>query len=194
MAGAALRVGIHLGRPRELPRRGELQNAEEPAREIVEYYIDNKDSIQVAAFLGVAASLLLVFFVGRVVFAVGFAVDITILIALSEAADEIDPVAVQSLQALWDNVFVPQALGGLMFLWATGAGRGPHRSAAQVARLGHGRARRHRPHATWYRRTGRRCHLGARPSASCCPCGPASTQRPDRRRRLRHAPASREME
>ena len=50
----------------------------------------------------------------------GFAIDATILIALSEAADDIDPVAVQSLQALWDNDFVPLVLGVLMFLWATG--------------------------------------------------------------------------
>jgi hypothetical protein len=122
---------------------GEPKSADEPVGEIVEYYVDNKDSIQVAAFIGVAATLLLVFFgaylrrvlraaapegeilslvsfVGLVVVAVGFAIDTTILIALSEAADDIDPVAVQSLQALWDNDFVPLVLGVLMFLWATG--------------------------------------------------------------------------
>ncbi len=107
------------------------------------YYVDNKDSIQAAAFIGVAATLLLVFFgaylrrvlraaapegeilslvsfLGLVVVAVSFAIDTTILIALSEAADDIDPVAVQALQALWDNDFVPLVLGVLMFLWATG--------------------------------------------------------------------------
>jgi hypothetical protein len=112
-------------------------------REIVDYYVDNKDSIQVAAFIGVAAALLLVFFgaylrrvlraaapeeeilslvsfLGLVVVAVGIAIDTTISIALSEAADDIDPVAVHSLQALWDNDFVPLVLGVLMFLWATG--------------------------------------------------------------------------
>jgi hypothetical protein len=122
---------------------GEPKSADEPVGEIVEYYLDNKDSIQVAAFIGVAATLLLVFFgaylrrilraaapeeeilslvsfLGLVVVAVGFAIDTTILIALSEAADDIDPVAVQSLQALWDNDFVPLVLGVLMFLWATG--------------------------------------------------------------------------
>ena len=122
---------------------GEPKSADEPVGEIVEYYIDNKDSIQVAAFIGVAAILLLVFFgaylrqvlraaapegeilslvsfLGLVVVAVGFAIDTTILIALSEAADDINPVAVQSLQALWDNDFVPLVLGVLMFLWATG--------------------------------------------------------------------------
>jgi hypothetical protein len=122
---------------------GEPKSADEPAGEIVEFYVDNKDSLQVAAFIGVAGSVLLVFFgaylrrvlraaapedeilslvsfLGTVVVAVGFAIDITITIALTEAADDIDPVAVQSLQALWDNDFVPLALGVLMFLWATG--------------------------------------------------------------------------
>jgi hypothetical protein len=122
---------------------GEPKSADEPVGEIVDYYVDNKDSIQVAAFIGVAAILLLVFFgaylrrvlraaapegeilslvsfLGLVVVAVGFAIDTTILIALSEAADDIDPVAAQSLQALWDNDFVPLVLGVLMFLWATG--------------------------------------------------------------------------
>jgi len=122
---------------------GEPKSADQPVGEIVDYYVDNKDAIQVAAFIGVAATLLLVFFgaylrrvlraaapeaeilslisfLGLVVVAVGFAIDTTILIALSEAADDIDPVAVQSLQALWDNDFVPLVLGVLMFLWATG--------------------------------------------------------------------------
>jgi hypothetical protein len=64
--------------------------------------------------------LSLVAFVGVAIVAVGFAIDTTILIALSEAADDIDPVAVQSLQALWDNDFVPLLLGVLLFLWGTG--------------------------------------------------------------------------
>lgn len=122
---------------------GEPKSADEPVGEIVEYYLDDKDSIQLSVFIGVASTLLLVFFgaylrrvlraagpegeilslvsfLGLVVVAVGFAIDGTILIALSEAADDIDPVAVQSLQALWDNDFVPLVLGVLMFLWATG--------------------------------------------------------------------------
>jgi Domain of unknown function (DUF4386) len=122
---------------------GEPKSADEPVREVVKFYVDNKNSIQAGAFIGVAATLLLVFFgaylrrflraaapegemlslvafAGLVVIAMGFAIDTTILIALSEAADDINPVAVQSLQALWDNDFVPLVLGVEMFLWATG--------------------------------------------------------------------------
>jgi hypothetical protein len=122
---------------------GEPKDASHPAREIADWYIDNKDSVQIGSFIGVAATVLLVFFaaylrnvlraaaggddmlslvsfIGLVVVAVGFAIDTTISIALAERADDIDPIAVQSLQALWDNDFVPIALGVLLFLWATG--------------------------------------------------------------------------
>ena len=122
---------------------GEPKDASHPAREIVDWYVDNKDSVEISAFIGVAATVLLVFFgaylrnvlrtaaggadmlslvsfIGMVVVAVGFSIDATISIALAERADDIDPIAVQSLQALWDNDFVPIALGILLFLWATG--------------------------------------------------------------------------
>ena len=122
---------------------GEPKDASHPAKEIAQWYIDNKDAVQIGAFIGVAATVLLVFFgaylrnvlraaaggadmlslvsfIGIVVVAVGFAIDTTISIALAERADDIDPIAVQSLQALWDNDFVPIALGILLFLWATG--------------------------------------------------------------------------
>ena len=122
---------------------GEPKDAGHPAREIADWYIDNKDEVEIGAFIGVAATVLLVFFgaylrnvlraaaggedmlslvsfIGIVLVALGFAIDTTILIALAERADDIDPIAVQSLQALWDNDFVPIALGMLLFLWATG--------------------------------------------------------------------------
>ena len=122
---------------------GEPKSADEPVAEIVGYYVDNKDAVQASAFIGVAASVLLIFFgaylrkilragaeegemlslvafIGLVIVAVGFAIDTTIGFALSEAADDIDPVAVQALQALWDNDFIPVLLGVVLFLLATG--------------------------------------------------------------------------
>ena len=122
---------------------GEPKSADEPVGEIVDFYVDNKDSVQLGAIMAAVAGLLLIFFgaylrkvlhaaagegeilslvsfVGLVVVAVGFAIDGTISFALAEAADDVDPVAVQALQALWDNDFVPIILGVLAFLWATG--------------------------------------------------------------------------
>ncbi|MBA3437095.1 MAG: DUF4386 family protein [Thermoleophilaceae bacterium] len=122
---------------------GEPKSADEPVREIVDFYVDKKDSVQIGAIAGVVAGLLLIFFgaylrtvlraaapedemlplvafIGLVIVAVGFAIDGTISFALAEAADDIDPAAVQALQALWDNDFLPIMLGVLAFLVATG--------------------------------------------------------------------------
>ena len=122
---------------------GEPKSADEPVNEVVDFYLDNKDSVQIGAIFGVGAGLILIFFgaylrkvlraaagegemlslvsfVGLVLVALGFAIDGTIAFSLAEAPDDIDPIAVQSLQALWDNDFLPIMLGVLAFLWATG--------------------------------------------------------------------------
>jgi hypothetical protein len=122
---------------------GEPKSADDPVAEIVEYYVDNKDSVQIGAVLGVVAGVLLVFFgahlrtvlraatggdemlslvsfVGLVIVALGIAIDGTISFALAEAAKDVHPVAVQSLQTLWDNDFLPIMLGVILFLLATG--------------------------------------------------------------------------
>jgi hypothetical protein len=58
--------------------------------------------------------------VGASVLAVGAAIDATILLAIAETADDIEPTSVQTLQALWDNDWLPVALGLLVFLISSG--------------------------------------------------------------------------
>ena len=121
---------------------GEPKSADEPVREIVDHYVDNKDSVQAGAIIGVVATVFLVFFgaylrkvlhagapgewlslvsfAGLVVVSVGFAIDGTISFALAEAAEDIDPTAAQALQALWDNDFLPLAIGLVALLLASG--------------------------------------------------------------------------
>ena len=122
---------------------GEPPEADEPVREIVEHYVDNKDSIIAGALIACAAAALLVFFAatlrralrtaagendvlsavvlaGATIRATGAAIDSTISFALAEAAEDIDPVAVQALQAYWDNDFLPIALGGMVLLLSAG--------------------------------------------------------------------------
>jgi hypothetical protein len=122
---------------------GEPKSADRPAKEIVAYYVANGDSVEAASFIAIAATALLVWFgaylrkvlhaaapegemlslvsfIGFVMVAAGFAIDSTIGFALSEAAGDVDPVAVQALQALGDNNFMLVLLGVLLFLWATG--------------------------------------------------------------------------
>jgi hypothetical protein len=118
---------------------GEPPDADEPIQEIVEHYVDDKDSIMVGSLLGAIAAVFLVFFAnylrdlmresrtsatilaGASIVAVGAGVDITISFALAEAAEDIEPTAVQALQALWDNDFMPMAIGIVIFLFSVGA-------------------------------------------------------------------------
>jgi hypothetical protein len=123
---------------------GEPPDADEPVQDIVDFYVDDKDSIQAGVLIGGLAAVSLLFFgaylrkifsaaepaghgmlsplvlAGAVIMAVGAGVDMTISFALAEAAEDIDPVAVQSLQALWDNDFMPIAIGIVVLLLASG--------------------------------------------------------------------------
>ena len=55
--------------------------------------------------------------VGAGIFATGAAIDSMISFALAEAADDIDPTAVQAIQAMWDNDFMPLTLGICCSSW-----------------------------------------------------------------------------
>jgi hypothetical protein len=122
---------------------GDPPGADKPAREIVEHYTDDSDMIQIGAVLTALAGVFLVFFggylrrvlsaaerddgmlptvalVGTAVMAIGAAIDATISFSLADAAEDIEPTAVQALQALWDNDFIPIAMGTEIFLIATG--------------------------------------------------------------------------
>lgn len=120
---------------------GEPPDAKSSPEEIVNYYVANTDSVRISALLGAVAVLLFIFFanhlrrvlnaagdaplsatvlVGASVMAVGVAIDSTILLAIAETADDIEATSVQTLQALWDNDFLPIALGLLVFLISAG--------------------------------------------------------------------------
>ena len=124
--------------------QGEPPDLEDDSvQQIVDFYKDNKDSVMFGSGVAVVASTLFVFFggylrrvlsaaegesgtlpliafVGTVVFAVGVAIDATISFALAESVDDISPEAVESLYALWNNDFVPFALGLQLLFIATG--------------------------------------------------------------------------
>ena len=123
---------------------GEPPSADDGAGKVAEWYVDNKDSAEVGAILGVLGGLLLIFFgahlrkvlqeaaggrdrlalvafIGFVIVAVGGAIDGMIMFAAAEAADDsVNPTAILALQALWDNDWLPFLLGSACFLWGTG--------------------------------------------------------------------------
>jgi hypothetical protein len=117
---------------------GEPPETDDGAQEIVEFYVDDKDSVMAGAFLSALAAIVLVFFanylrtvfhgtraaatilVGAAIVAVGAAFDSTLSFAMAETADDLEPASVQTLQALWDNDFIPFMVGMAVFLASLG--------------------------------------------------------------------------
>ena len=112
---------------------------DDPVQEIVDFYVDDKDSIYAGVFLLGLATVFFIFFanylralfhgtraaatilVGAAIFVVGGAIDGTLLIAMTEAADnDLPPETILTLQALWDNDFLPFAIGITVFVTSLG--------------------------------------------------------------------------
>jgi hypothetical protein len=130
-------VGFALG--------GEPPDASEDSiQEVVDFYVDNEDSVFIGGVLQAIGGALLLFFggylykrlraagaegsaavafAGLIALAIGIAIDGTISIALTELVngdEEPSEGAVQALSVLWNNDFLPLALGLSVFLWGTG--------------------------------------------------------------------------
>jgi hypothetical protein len=112
--------------------------------EVVDFWVDNDSAQMFSAALAAVAGTLFVFFggylrkvlrnaegpgggllsavafAGVIIFALGIAIDSTIAFALADSAEDIEPDAVQALSVLYNNDFVPFALGIQVFLLATG--------------------------------------------------------------------------
>jgi hypothetical protein len=122
---------------------GEPPDAGHSAQEIANFYSDNESSLMIGGVLtGIAGTLLIFFagylrrelhaaegengvlsliaFSGAVVLALGAAIDATIMFAMADASDKVAPAQLQTLQVLWDNDFIPMALGTQVFLFASG--------------------------------------------------------------------------
>jgi hypothetical protein len=123
--------------------QGEPKDASHPADEVKDWYLDNKDSAEIAAFVGAVAAAALVFYgaylrrlfdaatggtsmlpililIGLTIVAVGGAIDSMLLFATAERADDIPADSVQTIQAIWDNDWLPLFLGILVFNWSVG--------------------------------------------------------------------------
>ena len=123
---------------------GEPPDADDPVQEIIDHYVDNDDAIWASTIVGGLAVVSLLFFAsylrklfaaaegpghgvlsalvltGATIMAVGAGIDMTISVSLVEAVEDIDPAAVQALQALWDNDFMPVAIGIVVLLLSSG--------------------------------------------------------------------------
>ena len=116
---------------------------DDPAREFVDFYSDNQDRLFLGAALqGVAVTLLVFFFAcirreigmaegdrgilanvafgGGLIFAAGGAFDATLTFAMAETAEDIPPQSLLTLMALFENDFIPLAVGLQLFLLGVG--------------------------------------------------------------------------
>ena len=117
---------------------------EDSIQDVLDYYVDNEDEQFISSVLAALAGVAFIFYggylykrlresgayasaivtlAGTVAFSIGMALDATIGIALTELANgdvEAEPGAVQALSALWNNDFLPFAMGMFVFLWGFG--------------------------------------------------------------------------
>jgi hypothetical protein len=116
---------------------------EESAQQVADFYVDNKDQVLFGSALFSLGGLLFVFFggwlrrllrdaegptgilsavafAGTVIFAAGAAVSATLGFGLAETADDIDPVALEALNAFQGYYFFPFAVGLALLLVASG--------------------------------------------------------------------------
>jgi Ni,Fe-hydrogenase I cytochrome b subunit len=132
---AVLVTGFYVG--------GEPPSASEhSAEKLASMYVANADQLRMSAYILAVALVFFVYFAsilksaldsaagemgclsrvafaGAIIFTVGAATDITLIVAICEAAKHIDPVAVQAMGAYWDNDFVPFAVGVELLMSAT---------------------------------------------------------------------------
>jgi Domain of unknown function (DUF4386) len=122
---------------------GEPKDADHPPQEVAQWYLDNKDAAEIGAFISVVAAGFLIFFgaylrkvldaaaggrsmlavlplVGLAIVGVGAAIDNMLIFVAAEAADNIPAPEIQTIQAIWDNDFLPLFLGVLVFNWSVG--------------------------------------------------------------------------
>lgn len=127
------------------------QTEDSSAEEIAAHFAENKDSIIAGVLVQALSLVALLYFAGylrrvlrvaegeggilatvalagAIVLAVGAAIDATLSAALAESSENVDPVAIQALQALWENDFIPLMVGMVTFLSATGLSIIRHRA------------------------------------------------------------------
>jgi hypothetical protein len=122
---------------------GETPATDDTAREIVDFYLDNDDSQAIAAAVLALGCVALIFFLGSlrrvlraeagdegglstvallggVVMAVGASIFAGISFTLGDAADELPPAAILTLNALNSDMFFTVAVGTAVFNLALG--------------------------------------------------------------------------
>ena len=120
---------------------GEPKSADDGPAAVAQWYSDNKDAAEIGAFISVVAGAFLIFFgaylrkvlepgaglmlsvlplIGVAIVAIGAAIDGMLMFAAAEAVNDVPAPEIQTIQAIWDNDFLPFLLGVLVFNWSVG--------------------------------------------------------------------------
>jgi len=120
---------------------GSPKGADDGPAAVAQWYSDNKDAAEIGSFIGAIAGGFLIFFgaylrkvlepgagtmlailplIGVAIVATGAAIDGMLMFAAAEAVGDIPAPEVQTIQAIWDNDFLPFLLGVLVFNWSVG--------------------------------------------------------------------------
>jgi hypothetical protein len=120
---------------------GGPKGADDGPAQVAQWYRDNKDAAEIGSFIGAVAGGFLIFFgaylrkvfepgaglmlsilplIGVAIVATGAAIDGMLMFAAAEAVDDIPAPEIQTIQAIWDNDFLPFLLGVLVFNWSVG--------------------------------------------------------------------------
>jgi hypothetical protein len=120
---------------------GQPKGADKGPVEVANWYRDHKDSAEIGSFIGVVAGGFLIFFgaylrkvfepgaglmlsilplIAVAIVAVGAAIDGMLIFVSAEAVNDIPAPEIQTIQAIWDNDFLPFLLGILVFNWSVG--------------------------------------------------------------------------
>ncbi|HEX6310881.1 MAG TPA: hypothetical protein VF152_04595 [Acidimicrobiia bacterium] len=127
-------VGVFLG--------GEPPDADDPVREVVDYWADNEGAVILGSVLEGLAAVSLIFFAaslrrairrregdagvlsvaamgGGIVAAAGIGVDAALRFTAADLAGEVRPVVIQTLNAIWADYFFPMVIGMAALVLAT---------------------------------------------------------------------------
>jgi hypothetical protein len=130
---------------------GDTPSVSDSPEQIAAFYTDNKDRLRLGVlFFGIAMVVGVFFasylrsvldrpdsetgllprvaFAGIIIFAVGGAIDATLLFAMTDIVDDVDAAQIQTLQGVWDNDFIPFAIGFSLFNLGSGLSIVRHRS------------------------------------------------------------------
>jgi hypothetical protein len=121
---------------------GETPDADDPVREVVEFWVDHEGQAIFGALLASLGAVALIFFgaslrrtirrsedgggilsvaalAGGIVAAAGIGVDSSFRFALGDLAEDVDPITIHTLNAIWASFFFPMVVGLATLILAT---------------------------------------------------------------------------